>query len=101
MERHAQEARSALSSLAAVLGKVKGEEVPWEELTPVIPQAPIPSGALAEFTREGAAIFREGEEPWRPLRLLFVLGFSEGRDPAGPDPPRGFADKDIAAPGKR
>ena len=100
MERHVQEARSALSSLAAALGKVKGKEVSWEELTPVISQAPISSGALAEFTREGAAIFREGEEPWRPLRLLFVLGFSEGRYPAGPDRSPVFDDKDIAALGK-
>ena len=100
MERHAQEARSALLSLAAALGKVKEKEVPWEELTPVIPQAPIPSGALAEFTREGAAIFREGEEPWRPVRLLFVLGFSEGRYPAGPERSPIFDDKDIAALGK-
>jgi hypothetical protein len=100
MERHAQEARSALSYLAAALGKVKGKEVPWEELTPVIPQAPISSGAAPEFTREGAAIFREGEEPWRPLRLLFVLGFSEGRYPAGPERSPVFDDKDISVLGK-
>lgn len=98
-ERHAQEARSALLSLSAALGKVKGKEVPWEELTPVIPQAPISSGASPEFTREGAAIIREGEEPWRSLRLLFVLGFSEGRYPAGPDRSPVFDDKDIAAIG--
>jgi RecB family exonuclease len=97
IERHAQEARSALSLLTAALETVKGKEVPWEELTPVISQAPIPSGAAPEFTREGAAIFREGEEPWRPVRLLFVLGFSEGRYPAGPERSPVFDDKDISA----
>lgn len=95
--RHAESARSALASLAPALERVKGKEVPWEELTPLIPQAPIPSGVPAEFTREGAAVFREGEEPWRPVRLLFVLGFSEGRYPAAPDRSPVFDDKDVAA----
>ena len=96
MERHAREARQALASLEAALEKVKGKEVPWEEMTPLIPQAPVSSGAQAEFTREGAAVFREGEEPWRPIRLLFVLGFSEGRYPAGPDRSPVFDDKDVS-----
>jgi RecB family exonuclease len=30
------------------------------------------------------AVLREDQEPWRPVRLLFVLGFSEGRYPSGP-----------------
>jgi hypothetical protein len=96
MERHAKEAGSTLASLATALEKVKGKEVRWEELTPLIPQAPISSGSQAEFTREGAAVFREGEEPWRPVRLLFVLGFSEGRYPANPERSPVFDDKDIA-----
>lgn len=96
VERHAQEARAALPSLAAALEKVKGKEVPWEELSKLIPQAPVSSGAHAEFTREGAAVFREGEEPWRPVRLLFVLGFSEGRYPAGPERSPVFDDRDVA-----
>jgi RecB family exonuclease len=100
VERHTEEARSALATLATALEKVKGKEVPWEELTPLIPQAPVSSGAHAEFTQEGIAIFREGEEPWRPVRLLFVLGFSEGRYPAGPERSPVFDDKDIAALGK-
>lgn len=94
--RHAESARSALASLAAALETVEGKEVPWEELTPLVPRAPVPSGIPAEFTREGTAVFREGEDPWRPVRLLFVLGFSEGRYPAGPERSPVFDDKDIS-----
>jgi hypothetical protein len=84
MAKHAEAARSALESVISALGKVKGKEVPWEELTTLVPQAPVPSDAGMVLTREGIAVFREDEEPWRPVRLLFVLGFSEGRYPAVP-----------------
>ncbi|MBP2676647.1 MAG: hypothetical protein H6Q84_3487, partial [Deltaproteobacteria bacterium] len=50
----------------------------------LVPQRPKRSGAATELTREGIAVFREDEEPWRAVRLLFVLGFSEGRYPSGP-----------------
>jgi hypothetical protein len=82
--RHAEAARSAVDSLLEALRSAKGKDVPWEELAALVPQAPFPSDAPAEVTREGVAVFREDEEPWRRVRVLYVLGFSEGRYPSGP-----------------
>lgn len=95
MAEHAEAARSAIESLSSALGNVKGKEVPWEELATLVPQAPVPTDAGTVLTREGIAVFREDEEPWRPVRLLFVHGFSEGRYPAvpGPSPIFDTADK--------
>jgi hypothetical protein len=84
MEGHAEIARSAVEALLEALRKTKGKDVPWEELAALVPQAPLRPGAATERTREGIAVFREDEEPWRAVRLLFVLGFKEGRYPAGP-----------------
>jgi RecB family exonuclease len=97
MARHAEEARAALGSLGEAIRRIKGKDVPWGELTSLVPQAPVPSGAGLELTREGVALFLEGEEPWRPVRILFVLGFSGGRYPAGPDRSPVFDPPDTAA----
>ena len=37
---------------------------------------------MTEFTREGITVWREEHEPWRPVRYLFVLGFT-GRTYSG------------------
>jgi len=93
--RHAEGARSALEALGNALEDVEGREVPWDNLARLVPQAPISSGADAEFTREGLSFYREKEEPWRSVRLLFVLGFSEGRYPAGPARSSVFDEGDL------
>jgi hypothetical protein len=96
MTRHAEEARAALVSLGEAIWRIKGKDVPWEELTSLVPQDLVPSGAGLVLTREGVALFLEGEEPWRPVRILFVLGFSGGRYPAGPDRSPVFDSPDMA-----
>lgn len=93
--RHAEGARSALEALGYALEDVEGREVPWDNLARLVPQAPISSGADAEFTRDGISFYRENEEPWRSVRLLFVLGFSEGRYPAGPAHSSVFDEADL------
>ena len=60
-------------------------------------QAPVPSGAGLETDPEGVALFLEDEEPWRPVRILFVLGFSGGHFPAGPDRSPVFDPPDMGA----
>jgi RecB family exonuclease len=97
MARHVQVARQALESLGEAIRRINGKEVPWEELTSQVPQALISSGAGLDLTREGIALFLEDEEPWRLVRLLFVLGFSEGRYPTGPDRSPVFDPPDTAA----
>lgn len=83
-DRHVEVARRALAAVADRLAKAGGGEIPWEDLAALVPQAPLQEEGGTEHTREGIAVFREDEEPWRPVRRLFVLGFSEGRFPAGP-----------------
>lgn len=97
MARHAEAARAALESLGGAIRRIKGNDVPWEELASLVPQDLVPSGAGLELTREGVALFLEGEEPWRPVRILFVLGFSGGRYPAGPDRSPVFDSPDMAS----
>lgn len=84
MEGHGEAARDAVEALLEALGKARGREAPWEELAALVPQDAIRPAAAAGPTREGIAVFREDEEPWRAVRLLFVLGFKEGRYPASP-----------------
>jgi hypothetical protein len=97
MARHAEVARGAVDSLLEAVRNIKGKDVPWEELTSLVPQAPISPDAGAELTREGVAVFREDEEPWRPVRLLLVLGFLEGRYPSGPARSPVFDQADTAS----
>ncbi|TFG58784.1 MAG: PD-(D/E)XK nuclease family protein [Deltaproteobacteria bacterium] len=97
MARHAETARAALESLLEAVRRIKGKDVPWEELTSLVPQDLVPSGGSPELTREGVTVFLEGEEPWRTVRVLFVLGFSAGRYPKGPDRSPVFDSSDMAA----
>jgi hypothetical protein len=97
MARHAEVVRGAVDSLLEAIRSIKGKDVPWEELTSLVPQTPISPDAGAELTREGVAVFREDEEPWRPVRLLFILGFLEGRYPSGPARSPVFDQADTAS----
>ncbi len=81
---HVEIARDAVDILMDAIGKIPGKDVPWEALRSLVPQAPVPLGTPTELTLEGAAVFREDEEPWRLVRLLYILGFSDGSYPAGP-----------------
>ena len=42
----------------------------------------ITSGEPTEFTREGVTVWRAGQEPWRPVKRLVVLGFAQDQYPA-------------------
>jgi RecB family exonuclease len=96
MEGHAEAARAAVETLLEALGKARGGEAPWEELAVLVPQDAI-RPAATELTREGIAVFREDEEPWRAVRLLCVLGFKEGRYPAAPGRSPVFDPADASA----
>lgn len=84
MEGHAEAAGSAVETLLEALRKVRGKEAPWEELAALVPQERLRPAIPTDLTREGIAVFREDEEPWRAVRLLYILGFKEGRYPAAP-----------------
>jgi len=95
--RHAEEARRALAAAAELLDGAGAREVPWEALSARIPQGFLPAEGEADLPLEGAAVVFEDEEPWRPARLLFVLGFSQGRYPRPPPRSRVFEPADLKA----
>ncbi len=38
--------------------------------------------------QEGVTVYREGQTPWRPVRMLLVLDFADGHFPSTPDLPQ-------------
>ncbi|MEI8355852.1 MAG: PD-(D/E)XK nuclease family protein, partial [Deltaproteobacteria bacterium] len=55
----------------------------WKELLRICQPQSISIAIKSEnsLTREGVAVFHEGDEPWRRVRHLFVLGCSDGHYP--------------------
>lgn len=78
MEEHYSRMRDTAAAMVAAL-KAGGEYGPVFALAE--PEH-LDAGEAAELTVEGIAVFSEHEEPWRRVRRLFVLGFSDGRYPA-------------------
>lgn len=58
-------------------------EIDWVELRRTVSPRYIANGKPTSYTLEGATFLREGHEPWRDVRHLLVLGFSDGRYPRG------------------
>lgn len=95
---HTLVARTTLLQVTGILEKVlPGSEIPWPEILRSVPQAPQPTGQPEEPTREGVAVMYEDEEPWRPVRVLLILGFAEGHFPAGARSSPVFDRADLAA----
>jgi RecB family exonuclease len=71
------------------------ESIPWDQLIALAAPRPATQEIPGELTREGIAVCTEHEEPWRPVKTLFVLGFNAGHYPreAGISPV--FSDADL------
>ncbi|WP_160295251.1 PD-(D/E)XK nuclease family protein [Geobacter sp. OR-1] len=74
----------------------KSGEIPWGDLMRIASPEAISASVSSPITREGIAIFTEQEQPWRKVRQLFVLGFSNGRYPGDPSRSAIFSDVDLA-----
>lgn len=68
---------------AALIESLDGKsgEIPWNELRKTATPRNIPVHCGKDLNREGVAVFHEGEEPWRRVRRLFVLGCHDGHYP--------------------
>ena len=77
---HVMQARAAIEQLRGMLEAAP--EIEWTALRRAVTPKFVTSGEAAEFTREGVTVWRESQEPWRPVRRLIVLGFAQGRYPA-------------------
>jgi ATP-dependent helicase/nuclease subunit B len=89
------QARAAIEQVRAMLEGAR--EIEWTALRRAVTPKFVTSGEAAEFTREGVTVWRESQEPWRPVRRLMVLGFSQGRYPASLAANPVFAAEDLAA----
>jgi ATP-dependent helicase/nuclease subunit B len=95
--RHLENAQEAPEDIMAALRAWAGTEVPWKELADRAAPRPPTAAGDSPLTREGIAVFSEREEPWQRVRRLIVLGFSEGRYPAGPEGSPVFHESDVRA----
>ena len=92
---HVTQARAAIEQVRAMLEGAR--EIEWTALQRAVTPKFVTSGEAAEFTREGVTVWRESQEPWRPVRRLIVLGFAQGRYPASLPANPVFAAEDLAA----
>jgi hypothetical protein len=76
---HVGQARQAVDELAGLLGTMR--VIDWAGLRRAATPRLITSGDTQAFNLEGVTVWRAGQEPWRPVRRLIVLGFAQGRYP--------------------
>ncbi len=92
---HIDQAHVAMESVLGLLEP--GSSIPWEALRRVVVPSMIRPEGVIDYTLEGVTVWREGHEPWRAARYLFVLGFSEGHYPGQPAVSPVFAFDDYDA----
>ena len=76
---HLHRAREAAE---AVNDAVRAGETDWVVLQRLCLPQPLSEEMPRDVPRESVAVFLEGDIPWRGVRELFVLGFTEGHFPS-------------------
>lgn len=92
---HLLQARAAVDELCAALASAR--EIEWTALKRAATPRLITAGEPTEFNREGVTVWRSGQEPWRPVRRLIVLGFAQGQYPEALGRNAVFSAEDLAA----
>ena len=72
-------------------------EIEWSALKRAATPKLLTSGEAPDFNLEGVTVWRESQEPWRPVRRLIVLGFAQDRYPAALGRNAVFSAEDLAA----
>lgn len=93
LESHRYRASVAIKRIIRVL-ETSGTEIPWNKLHPLCTSESLASPPPV-LTREGIAVFHEGEEPWRRVNRLWVLGCSDGHYPASIGRSPVFSESDL------
>ncbi len=88
--------RKAATLCDTLIEKLNTAEIPWDALLSTSTPAPEKIEVGGEFSREGIAVFREHEEPWREIKTLYVLGFNDGHYPSDTRTSPVFSDTDLA-----
>ncbi|MCY4050839.1 MAG: PD-(D/E)XK nuclease family protein [Gammaproteobacteria bacterium] len=71
-------------------------DIDWASLRRISSPKNISTSATTDFNLEGVTVWREGHEPWRPVRFLIVLGFSSGHYPLASKDSTVFVSEDLA-----
>ncbi|MDE0262762.1 MAG: PD-(D/E)XK nuclease family protein [Bryobacterales bacterium] len=81
-DRFAAHAQRAREGVERVRGELAGARaLDWTSLRRAVNPTLISAGASPNHNLEGITVWRESDEPWRPVQHLFVLGFSHGHYP--------------------
>ncbi len=94
-DAHVYQARLIAEELCAALD---GElTIDWSSLRRLASPKNISTGETPDFNLNGVTVWREGHEPWRPVRYLMVLGFVSGHYPLVSNDSAVFVSEDLAA----
>jgi hypothetical protein len=103
MEERYREARlvaeAKVDHLCSLLAGKK--EIDWRALRRATSPSSSAGVESGPFYREGITVWRELHEPWRMVRRLIILGFSQGRYPALRRPGPVFSAADMRAIGEQ
>jgi len=91
---HLHQARKTVDILCGLLEGVS--DIPWKLLQRAATPKYIRNASEAEYTLEGVTVWRENQNPWRHVRHLLVLGFSEGHYPTSTGTSSVFSLDDMA-----
>ena len=72
-------------------------DINWAVLQRLANPQNIDTEKSPDFNLNGITVWREGYEPWRPVRFLFVLSFTSGHYPSVPRDSAVFASEDLTA----
>ena len=94
-DAHVYQARLMAEKLC---GALKGKQgIDWISLRRLSSPKTISTGESPDFNLDGVNVWREGHEPWRPVRYLIVLGFASGHYPLASKDSAVFVSEDLAA----
>ncbi len=96
--KRATEAGKRVAEMISALSSLH-DDLSWDVLLDACQPQAVTAGIkpACDLSREGVAVFHEGEEPWRKVSQLLVLGCSEGHYPQGKAISPVFFDSDLKA----
>lgn len=95
LEADVERARVAVEQVCAMLEK--NEPVDWPSVRRLVVPEHLANDIETPFSLEGVTVWREGREPWRPVRHLLVLGFAAGHYPGRSHASPVFTETDMTA----
>ena len=92
---HVNQAKAAVENIRAELENAV--EIDWVSLRRALSPRLVTSAVSPDFNLEGVTVWRESQEPWRPVRRLIVLGLAQGHYPLASGSSPVFSADDLQA----